>query len=157
MLENNPSHYRLIEYPRGFRIEGENRNPVSVELRDTFLSVDGRSFGFYTYYALSRYIANQLMAGWTPPPDKLAECRERLAKKNGVDLGLLSNYQPKWLKEWAVTQTAKAIGKRVHSDWKRLLTLVDPDVLAVHRAVYAATTNSATVTAIRLYTLRNTW
>ena len=134
MAEQQSSRYHFIQWPRGFRIEGINRNPVTVDLLDYSILVNQKSFGFYTYYSFSRYIAKQLMANSIPPEDKLEYMFQDW------------HYIPVWVRKWAVTQTAKVIGKRVHFQWRRLLTLVDPDVLAVHRSVYAATIQAAEVT-----------
>src|SRR5262249_32550052 len=66
-----------------------------------------------------KYIATGLLRDWKPPP------REE---------------EPKWrVKDWAINQTGKAICKKVHAQWTRLLGLVDPKVVNVQRAMFAAT------------------
>lgn len=144
----NKSKYTITEQPDGFRVEGMDRTPVTVRLAPTYLEAsfqgerdpyrwpDGRRrrrFGFYSYYDLSAYVAEGLMAHWQRP--------ER-------------DDTPDWpgVRGWAVKQTAKAIGKRVHAQWKRLLDKVHPDVLAVQRAVFAATFGVAELaTQVELY------
>lgn len=128
------SKYVFTERADGFEITApnQNRTPTRVTCYPTYLEIerrpgrDGevepRHFGFYEYYALSRAVAEGLMAEWEPP--------ERNEHWSGV-------------RDWAVTQTARAIGKRVYAQWQRLIQGVDPTVLAVHRAIFAATRGTA--------------
>lgn len=142
------SKYSIIEQPDGFRMEGADRTPVTVRLWPTYLEAsyqgerdpyrwpDGRRrrrFGFYSYYDLSAYIAQGLMAYWQLP---------------------VRDDRPTWsgLRQWAVKQTAGAIGKRIHAQWKRLLAMARPDVLAVQRAIFATTFGEAELaTHVELY------
>jgi hypothetical protein len=135
------SKYRIAETPNGFTVTGEDRNPVIIELDEYGIVANGALFSFYSYYKLSKHIARELMRDWQPPEDKLAQARKNLAEKHNADLDQLIriNYQPPWLESWAKKQTAKAIGKRIHKQWQRLLTMVPPDVLAVQKALFAAT------------------
>lgn len=45
--------------------------------------------------------------------------------------------------EWAHTQTARALGKRLCESWRRLLLKADPNIVAVHKAIFAATGTAA--------------
>jgi len=132
------SKYRISQQPRGFIIDGRDRNPVTVTAHATGFTVQytvpqyrffeggdpGNShspeLGFHEYRRLSEAVSQGLMVYWEPPSDRPL---------------------PEWsgLRHWAVHQTAKAIGKRVYAQWQRLLTHVDPTVLAVQRAIFAAT------------------
>jgi hypothetical protein len=120
------SKYRFAETERGFVVDAPDRDRVAVELMPdgTLFHLDSLNtcgeFGLYQYYQLSASIARGLMNGWKPP--------EREGRKDFPGLH-----------RWVIKQTAKSIGKRVHAQWKRLLTLANPDAVAVQRAVWAAT------------------
>jgi hypothetical protein len=47
--------------------------------------------------------------------------------------------EPTALRHWALRRTAWAIGNRVYDQWKRLLSIVDPTVLEVNKAVFSTT------------------
>lgn len=138
------SKYTVKETLHGFAVSASNRNPVTIVLHPTYLEVGFLEpklepaipeilrqendntrqktikFNFFDYYNFSAAIASGLMAFWERP------------KREGEE------YEPPWLRPWVTKQTAKAIGKRVHEQWKRLLTKVDPNILATHRAVFVA-------------------
>jgi hypothetical protein len=75
--------------------------------------------GLYEFHYLSSLVPRVLMRDWEPPADK------------GKPFP--------GLKRWVVKQTAKAVGKRLHQHWKRLLAQVNPIVLEVQRKMFAAT------------------
>ena len=109
----------------------ERRELVKIMLRPYYLEamskkVRGDPFGFFEYNQFIASIAAQLMAPWQPP------LRER-----GHD----DQPPPGRLRAWALKQTEKTINKRVHAEWQRLLTKVDPTVLAVQKKVHSATWN----------------
>ncbi len=127
------SKYTVRELPDGFTIDASDRPRVTVTLHPTYLSVDWQYAGelrprFHDidrhrisplhYNGLLQSVARGLMRDWEPP-----EGRSKWRDARG----------------WAVIQTRGAIGKRVHQQWQRFLAQVDPKVVAVHRAVYAAT------------------
>lgn len=127
------SKYDITERPDGFVISALNRNPVRVTSHPTHLEISflHRNFhgdrapithtaNFYQYYALSHAVASGLLQFWQRPEDKQQD------------------YEPKWLRPWATRQTARAIGRRIHKQWQRLLARVDPEVLATHKAVFVA-------------------
>ena len=129
------SKYKFTEFPTSFVITAPDRNPVRVELMGYYFVVNGIRLGMYNYYELSRYVADQLMKDYVPP---------RLNKgKNNTD-----DYVPQWIRAWAPHQTAKAIGKRVHAQWLRLLEKVDPDVRTVQKAIFAATRHTADIATV---------
>ena len=127
------SRYRFKELSgpggrrKALRIEGPGRNTVFVIPAPTCLLVryrnergnwHNRSYGFFDYYPLSDDVASGLIVGWEPPegkPDRPS------------------------VRAWVRKRTARAIGKRLHSYYKRSLDDVDPTVLALQRAVFAAT------------------
>lgn len=131
------SKYVFTELSKGFTVSAPGRTTVEV-VCDTFgllVFSDGdecsRHFGFYEYYSFSDAVARGLMRGWEAP------LKTEKEKERG---------HPAWdVKSWAVKQTAENIGRRVHAQWKRLLMTVDPNVLAVHRAIFAATFGAADV------------
>jgi hypothetical protein len=62
--------------------------------------------------------------------------------------GLMSKRQGRFpggaddkLTEWAIRQTMWVLGKRIRSEWERLVEQADPTVLGVHRTVYSAAFN----------------
>ena len=130
---SGPSKYRVTEYAHGFRIEGPDRPPVQVWCRPTLLDVDvpsfpggpSQRFGLFEFYKLNAAVAEGLMREWQPPRR---------------DRRLWSH-----CRHWAVTQTQRAINSRVHEQWHRLLGTLDPTVVAVHRAIFAATLGAAEV------------
>ena len=125
------SKYHILERSHGFLVEGADRVPVTVERHPRHLAVcytdpsTGQEayerFGFYEFYAFSQRIAEVLMLGWKPLPQPDDRCE--------------------WggLRDWALKQTAWALRTRLHGQWQRLLQQVEPTVLAVHRAIFAAT------------------
>lgn len=138
------SKYTLTEFGDGFRIEGRDRPPVTVRLVRTHFQVDGKEsvaslgdegggteitttkFGLVTFHDLVAGIASRLMCEWEPPADRP---------------------EPIWnVRSWAFKATERAICKRVHSQWRRLLETVDDEVLAVHKSVFVATRQCAPVT-----------
>ena len=126
--------YYITHGPRSFTITGENRTPVFVEMDDTsFHAVSGTSemrTGLFEYRALVAWIATQVMANWRSP-------------KAGV-----SCYVPRWLR----AASAKAINARVHPEWRALLDQANPKIVAVQKAIFAATFAAAPVaTARELY------
>lgn len=114
----------------GFVVTGEDRVTTYVMLVDDEFQVFWRDpdfdapastrVGLWNYYNLIASVARGLMAEWTPPE------REDGREWHGI-------------KEWACKQTEKALNKRVYAEWQRLLGLVDPQVRAVQRAIFAAT------------------
>lgn len=124
--------YTLTEIPgdRGtnvLRIEGEGRNTVFVVPTPTCLVVRyrdeagrwfARPYGFFDYYAFSGDVARGLVCGWAPPEGR-----------------------PGWpgVRAWVWRQAGRGIGKRLHAFYKRCLRDADPTVLALQRAVFAAT------------------
>jgi hypothetical protein len=128
------SRYTITEISSGFTVTGKDRTPVTVELQGPAIVANGKEFGLYNYYGLSRYVAEELMKDWEPPDTS------RLPKSENDE-----PYIPRWLRTWPQHQTAKAIGKRVHAQWKRLIGLADPHIVTVQRAIFAATRGSAKI------------
>ncbi|MBN1889457.1 MAG: PcfJ domain-containing protein [Thermoflexales bacterium] len=138
---SDESKYEFTETTQGFFIEARDRCTVRVVLMPTYIHVEGgghaADFGFFEYYRLSAYIADVLMQNWKPPLHlyRLPDGREIMSDE----------YTPRWLRPWAVGQTAKAIGRRVYAQWQRLLAMACPAVLAVQRAIFAATCGAGAV------------
>lgn len=143
-----PSRYIIEEAPNSFSIRGvphsldrpgtpgwlvelaydasrSRRVPVTIVQRPFYLEEEGRecAFGLFEYYALLKHVSETLMSKWLPT------AQEELVAENE---------KTACLRSWAVKQTAWALNKRVHAQWKRLLGQVDPMVLAVNKAVFAA-------------------
>jgi hypothetical protein len=131
--DGSPSKYRITESADGFSIEGHDRPRVTVGMEPYFLWV---SPGMQSYTSESS--RNGLFEFHTFVTD--------------IARGLLRNWQGNWkgksrgerdpwggAREWAINQTSKAICKRVHAQWSRLLGKADPSIAAVQRAIFAAT------------------
>jgi hypothetical protein len=122
------SRYRLHEYADGFCVEGDDRPPVEVLFRPLGLeafhvSETGRGererFGFWSFGKLLEFVARGLLREWRPHDGWYGA------------------------REWARRQTARAIARRLRESWLRLVTKADPTVLAVQKAVFAATFGDA--------------
>lgn len=104
-----------VTHPRDESVE------VSLTLHDTALVVEStrsgwcHGFGLFDYYALAQWFV-----------------RELLAPQLDLDA-------PRWKAAWLMQVTGRRVGKSIHQQWKRLLALADPTVVAVQRAVFAAT------------------
>lgn len=150
METQTESRYKITEEADGFRIEGgADRTPVTVKLGRAWFeitsegggtdSMDGYDvFGLYDYYRISSAIAERLMRDWKAP----ARPASILIWDGSADR---DEYTPVWLHRWAKKQTANAIGKRTHAQWKRLLGTVDPNIRDVNRAIFAATFGAANI------------
>lgn len=132
LLNYANSPYQIEAMHHGFRVYAKEgapeRVPVRVICQPRCFEVNPEEgtplrFGFYEYYGLSSAIAELMMRNWDPPKDRDAEWA-------GV-------------REWAVKQTARSLGKRIHHAWKSLLGEVDHTTLEVHRAIFAATRKCA--------------
>ena len=82
-------------------------------------------YSFCEYRRLLADIVGILMAGWIRP---------RVVETEDAE-----SHSPRRLVEWVRQRTAWAINSLVNRQWKQLLAKVDPTVLAVHKAVFAAT------------------
>jgi hypothetical protein len=106
------------------------REPVTVHRRPYYLAMESSDlpccFTFFSFPSLVHAVAEMLMRPWHPP----------VLDHDGPDEEEHHLYK---LKEWAVKRTERAINKPVYAEWRRLLSQVDPTVLAVHRQVFSAT------------------
>jgi hypothetical protein len=122
--------YKVLEFSDGFRIDAPDRNSVQVDLRSTEFRIhcDGKweRNSLIEFHSMLDRIAWLVMRDWSPP----------------LDAG-----KP-WpgIKRWAVGNTRRAIAGHLHKQWLRLLQMADPNVVAVQRAVFAATFGSAEIT-----------
>jgi hypothetical protein len=122
------SRYHIREELFGFRIEGADRPPVAVVFRPTGLEAyhvgethpEARErFGFFNFGKLLEFVARGLLREWQPVEGWFG------------------------IRPWAQQQTARAIARRLREQWQRLLSRADPTVLAVQKAVFAATFGDA--------------
>jgi hypothetical protein len=147
-------------------IEGAERNPVRIEHTSTGFRVEyakGGSpldcapyahrvqTGLFEYYRLSRAVAAGLMEHWNGPPDHPRNRRPqgpagRSSTAGAGPTALVEVVEvPKPVREWAVRQTAKAIGKRLHGWYRGRLAETPPVIRDVQRTVFAATFSTPTV------------
>jgi hypothetical protein len=127
-MSSGVSRYQFRELPDGFAVEGQERPPVEVtflphglEGRYVGESAGGASerFGFFNFGKLLEFVSRGLMRDWRPHEGWYGA------------------------RAWAHQQTAKALARRLREQWLRLLGRADPDVLAVQRAIFAATFGDA--------------
>ena len=126
----NRSKYHFIELRNGFLIDSLDRNQVFVEHCEThFLVWSGVDHpdrvGLVQFQDLLKHIAWGLMQDWSPP----------------------DNGSKPWpgIKSWAVAKTRRAIGRRVHQQWQRLLESTDKTILAVQKRIFSATFGAAPI------------
>ncbi len=118
--------YHIRTEPAGFVVERDGCPPVRVERQATGLAVvgDGRAalFGFFDFHRITRAAAGVLTRDWRPRPGR----------------------KPfPGLRSWVIAQVARGLSRPIHPAWRALVAGADPRVVAVHRAVYAATRDSA--------------
>jgi hypothetical protein len=133
---SEPSVYIVTEGPQHFRLQLRTDGAfVRVERQPTCLVADigdGREtplrqqFGFYEYARLTGMVAQVWMQGWQPPASRRSGWRGA--------------------REWARNQIVKALRRHMHAPWQRLIEAVNPQVLAVHKALFAATFSAAQLT-----------
>lgn len=123
------SRYRFREHHESFTIEGDERPPVEVTFRPTALeathggSGSRERFGFFNFGKLLEFVARGLLRDWQPTDGWYGA------------------------RAWAQQQTARAIARRLREQWLRLLSLADPVVRDVQRAIFAATFGDAPLAA----------
>ncbi|MBX3422607.1 MAG: PcfJ domain-containing protein [Pirellulaceae bacterium] len=134
------SKYRFTQYPDGFKVEAPDRVPVRVTLFPTGFRIDSLEaapreprqlmlfpelqevepelkLNLVQYPRLVETVADASMSNWSPP-------------KPGIPF--------RGVRIWAKKKTARALGKRIHRQWQRLVAKIDPLVWRVQKAVYAA-------------------
>jgi hypothetical protein len=127
-MNPTPSRYRFREDAQGFFVEGDQRPPVRVAFLPTGLeawcvgeTIPGlrERFGFFNFGKLLEFVARGLMRDWQP--------------REG------------WFgaREWAQQQTARAIACRLREHWLRQVDRADRKVVALQKAVFAATFGDA--------------
>lgn len=128
-MDTGKTNYMFTEGPDYFIVEAANRGRVRVTLHSTHFRAEGEGvstmFGLCELNNLTDWIADVMLEGWTPKPPKPG--------------------QDEWpgAKEWAKKQTAKALTRRVQAQRIRLLQKADKTILAVQRAIFAATFGDA--------------
>lgn len=117
--------YTTRELPHGFLLERQGSPPLKVTLLPAALlaEADGerKHFGLYSYSALAEWASDYWISHWEQPVGK--------------------RYAWRWVRECMV----KAIRKHLHAPWQQLLQRADPLVVAVHRAIFAATFSEAPI------------
>jgi hypothetical protein len=154
--KSNASRYHFRESEGASRLViegGADRTPVSIMHDGPRFRVfyDGTHYhestatGLFDYYKLSRFVAQGLMSRWQGAPRE-KRCLPSEAGVGGLHQRLLEERHatypvPNAVREWAETQTAKAIGGRLHAWYKdRLASLQTPPVVRdVQRRAFAAT------------------
>ena len=138
-----PSKYRFVTRRDGFRIEAPDRPTVSVDLCDTGFRVHGHEQRQLALFDDIAEDGSPLHEQREPPDTNLIQY-QRLV--DVVAQKVMSRWKPPegrtayWgVQQWAIKKTRRALGGRIHEQWRRLLAKTDPVVLAVQKAVFAAT------------------
>lgn len=123
--------YRVQELSDGFLIGSPVRGMVHVGYQPTHFYIwcaDGHPIriGLIEYRRLIDSIAWELMRNWKPPR------RDRKPWPG--------------IKGWAVGKTKRAIASLVYHQWQSHLNRLDPQVIAIQKAVFAATLGTARIT-----------
>jgi hypothetical protein len=123
------SIYKIEQLPNGFIVTGEGRVTTKVKLSEdkmrfevghTRNRYDENNVGLIEGRALITKAAGCLMKDWTP------------VKKNK------NGFVPPKLKNWVIGRTGRALAKRIKAERLRLIEKADPKVLAIQKAVFAA-------------------
>lgn len=122
------SIYKIERLPNGFIVTGDGRNTTRVTLDDDgykFVVNNGYSYGNTTHgliegRGLIKGVAESLMKDWAP------------VKK------IKGGFVPPKLKTWVLGRTGRALAKRIKGERLRLLEKANPQVLAIQKAVFAA-------------------
>jgi len=120
------SKYTVTPSPKGFRITGIDRNTVTVRLDTAVLTVQTEDekpviVGLYDYNGLAFAIGRGLL-------------RDRVKTRFGRAEGEHEHVSVN-LEMWAINGTRRAIGTRVHAQWRRLIDVADPRVRGVVKAL----------------------
>lgn len=136
--------YRFLERPSGFNVEAHDRVPVSVTLTDT---------GFHVRFGSGprqlRLFGNaggDIGAGSCRGLESFCNLIQYRRLVQLVAQGSMSEWNPREheflsgrIKKWALDKTQRALGKRIHEQWRRLTNRAAPEILAVQKAVFSAT------------------
>jgi len=147
-MDKKQSRYTIKEYRSGFRIEGEDRLPVTVNIASNGLGFDIATkfkiinnwnrtvapleefdiinLSIPRLYSIVDAVASNLMLAWQPPP-----------KPDGTQLvGRIGHIG--WdIRSWAEEQTRKAIAPRLKEQWLRLKERMDPKIVEVQNRVFS--------------------
>lgn len=148
-MSENPSKYRFITRSDGFRIEAPDRTPVSVRLCETgFHILDGEERQLTLFDRVAEDGTPQRDPP-DPPDTNLVEYRRLAAMITAV---VMSQWKPPagrigfWrIRDWAIKNTRRALGGRIHEQWRRLTAKADPTIWSVQKAVFAATFGDASL------------
>jgi len=129
------SDYSIVEHGTGFTIKEEGDVvEVKVVLNNAMTGIEvivsdsgeirhRRVYGLYRYYDMCDKIVDTLALKWQP--------------KNCGSYGKIIA-----LKAWKRKKIGRIVGKRLHHQWERMLSMVPQVVVDVQRAVFAATFKS---------------
>ena len=141
-MDEVTSKYQFLVRKNGFRVEGSNRVPVDVSLRETGFRVDVLGSRQLTLFEDIADDGSLILESTRPPETNLVQY-QRL-----VDLvarGLMSQWQPPRnqkpngrIRQWAIAQTRRALGGRIFEQWRRLVVQADGAIWCVQKAVFAA-------------------
>jgi hypothetical protein len=141
--ESIKSRYTFIDEDATLRIEGVGRIPVTISHTGTSFRVktdEGRlpgvvNVGLFEYYRLSALVASVLMSEWEGDPKHARKVDPAVARFVPPQ----EYHAPKAVRKWAVRNTAKAIGKRLHAWYGERLAETPPAIRDVQRTAFAAT------------------
>ncbi len=141
-MDGKTSRYRFLTRNDGFRIEAANRVPVDVSLCETGFRISVEQVRQLKLFEDIAEDGSLISESSQLPDTNLVQYR-RLADL--VAKGLMSQWQPPrdrrplWkVRQWAVSQTRRALGGRMFEQWRRLVAQADPSIWGVQKAVFAA-------------------
>lgn len=130
------SKYQFTEYPDGFTITAPQRVPVRVTLCPTGFRVKVEGL-------IQLMLFPELDAEGEPPLAASLPQYQRLV--HAVTETVMSKWtsprggESRWpIEKWAREKTRRALGGRIHEQWRRLTAKADPVIWSVQKAIFAA-------------------
>jgi len=116
-----------------YEFTGGRRQPVTVIRRQHYFEILETSarIPLPEYRSLVQGCSEVLMSSWV-----CADLSQLF--KDMVDEEMHSGWSEYCVEKWALERTRRGIGKRLHSQWTRLVSSADPDILKVQRHAFSA-------------------
>jgi hypothetical protein len=133
-MKENIDMYQIIKVPSGFEIKRGDRVLVKAELTPHHFAIHDcrghtKEFGFYEFKEIYKYISKRSVECWQG-----GVSIEQIAYEFGIECVIDSNFFD------SMSRFKQIIRKKlIHSELNRLISKVEPRVMAVHRAIFSAT------------------